>query len=116
MHSSAPTLKPLDAVYHSLLRLITGDGFRTHRCILYEKAGWQPLVARREQHSICFIYKALLGKLPGYFTGLLSYRSISHCIRSLEYLALENFYVRTEIRKLAFKYDAPHKWNNLESF
>lgn len=49
VHSPASTLSPLDAVYHRALRFITGDGFRTHYCLLHQKAGWQSLAVRREQ-------------------------------------------------------------------
>lgn len=43
MNASAVTLKPLDAVYHSALRFITGDNYNTHHCELYAKVGWPPL-------------------------------------------------------------------------
>ena len=78
MHSPASAVKPLDAGYHPALRFITADGFRTLCCLLYEKVGWQTLAVRREQHCILFIYKALLGRLPGFLTCLFNYRSISH--------------------------------------
>lgn len=35
MHATATVLKPLNAVYHSVLHLITGDRFPTHHCLLY---------------------------------------------------------------------------------
>lgn len=35
---------------------------------------------------------------------------------SQEHLVLENHHVCTEIGKLALKYYAPHKWNNLQKF
>ena len=34
MHAAAQTLKPLDAVYHSSLRFIRGDRFRTCQCAI----------------------------------------------------------------------------------
>ncbi len=114
MHFPSSTLKLLDAVYHSALRFTTGDGFRTHRCILYEKVGWQSLAVRREQHCMLFIYEALLGKLPGYLSCLFNYRSLSYCTRSQDYSVLKNHHVSTEIGKMALKYYAPHKWNNLQ--
>ena len=55
MHASLSTLKPLDAVYHNALRFITGDDYRTHHCLLYEKVGWPSLTVRREQHCICYL-------------------------------------------------------------
>ena len=48
MYASPATLKPLDAVYHSALRFIAGDGFLTHHCISYGKVGWLCLTIRRE--------------------------------------------------------------------
>lgn len=71
MHASAQTLKPLDALYHSSIRLITGDGYQTHHCTLYEKVGWCSLSTCREQHCLIFIFKAILNKLPFYLNRLL---------------------------------------------
>jgi len=34
------TLKPLDAIYHSTLLLITLGSSGTHHCELFEKVGW----------------------------------------------------------------------------
>ena len=110
MHASAATLKSLDSVYHSALRLINGDSFRTHHCILYQKAGWQSLAVRREKHCILFIYKALLGKLPTYISCLLNYRSLSHYTRSQDYLVLEEHLVSTEVGKLAFTFISNVFW------
>lgn len=45
------TLKHLDAVYHCGLCFISGDNYRTHQCVLYEK-----VVTTREQYIIAFIY------------------------------------------------------------
>ena len=74
-----PTLKPLDAVFHCALRVIigdgsrthhcalrviTGDGSRTHLCVLYQTSGLGLLYVRREQNSLVLIYKALMQKLP----------------------------------------------------
>ena len=73
MHASSTALKSLDTVYHSALRFITGDKFLTHHCILYEKVSWPSLRARREEHCLLFIYKALLGQLPLYLSSLLTH-------------------------------------------
>ena len=35
LHTSPSTLKPLDSMYHSILRFITGDYTVTHHCILF---------------------------------------------------------------------------------
>lgn len=96
MNSPAYTLKPVDAVYHSALRFKTEDGFIMHRCLLYEKVGWQ-------SHCILFIYKALLGKLTGYLSCLLNYKSSLHCTKFQHYLDPKNHHVNTETGKLALK-------------
>lgn len=49
MHSAAPTLKSLPAVYHSALRFTTGDGFRGRNSKLYERVGRQSLAVGGEQ-------------------------------------------------------------------
>lgn len=104
------THKPLDAVYDSALRFITGDDFRS--IVVYcRRDGWQSLTVRRKPHCILFIYKALLGKLH---SCLRNYKSCSHCTRFQDYLVLENRHVNTEIVKLALKYYAPQKWNSLQ--
>lgn len=59
MHASAATLKPLDAVYHSALRFITGDNYNTHLCELYAKVGWPSLSVSHDRYWISFIYKKL---------------------------------------------------------
>ena len=64
MHASQTVLKPLDAVFHSALRFITGYGFRTHHCDLYTQVNWPSLANRREQHILLLIFKALSGKVP----------------------------------------------------
>lgn len=74
MHASASVLKPLDAVYHSAIRFITGDRFSTHHCTLYQKVNWLPLKTRREMHLALFVYKALLHKLPPFINSLLTVR------------------------------------------
>uniref|UniRef100_A0A3B3ZLW3 Uncharacterized protein n=1 Tax=Periophthalmus magnuspinnatus TaxID=409849 RepID=A0A3B3ZLW3_9GOBI len=71
MQTSA-TLKPSDTLFHSVLRFITGDEYKTHHCSLYEKVGWPQLSVRREQHCIKFIYEGRLDRLPGYLTCLLN--------------------------------------------
>src|SRR4029434_3433276 len=71
MYAAPSTLKLLDSVYHSAIRFVTGDAFRTHHCNLYKNVGWSPLADRREKHCIVFVYKALVGKLPNYLMSLL---------------------------------------------
>ena len=109
MHSAPSSLKPLHAVYHASLRFITGNSFRTHHCNLYLKVGWSSLAMRRKQHCCLFIYKALLGKLPGYISNLLNSRLGEHQICSLDYLVLKIPRVRTEMGKTAFQYYSPTK-------
>lgn len=76
------------------------------------KLGGSRLAVRRVQHRILFICRALLGKLP----KSLSIESYLHCNRHQNYLVLEILNVHSEIGKLAFKYYAPHKWNNLQKY
>lgn len=45
-------LKPLDTVEHSAIRFITGDGFMTHHCQLYQDVSWTSLTLRRDQHCL----------------------------------------------------------------
>ena len=115
MYASPSVLKPLDIIYHSAIRFITGDGFMTHHCHLYQNVGWTSLALRREQHCILFIYKTLLKKLPLYLLSLLSFRSLNYFTRAYNSLALNIPAVKTEIGKFAFDYFAPFKWNNLLS-
>ena len=115
MHASPSTLKPLDTVYHAAIRFITGDGFMTHHCQLYQNAGWTSLALRREQHCLLFIYKALLHKLPVYLTNLLTFKSFSYATRAHNALALNIPNVRTNVGTIAFEYFAPFKWNHFLS-
>ena len=91
--AAATTLKPLDAIYHSALRFVTGDSFDTHHCILYQKVGWTLLKTRRSLHYSLFVYKALLHKLLSHLTLLLKYRhlnclELSNSIAKLAFLTL----------------------------
>lgn len=111
----AETLKPLDALYHSALRFITGDGYQTHHCILYEKVGWPSLSIRREQHCLTFIYKAILNKLPFYLTALLKPKISVYSTRAQEHFILDIPFMNTELGKTAFFFFGPHKWNTLQN-
>ena len=102
MHAAFSTLKPLDAVYYSALRFITGDRFRTHHCVFYDKIGWPFLSVRREQHCVIFVYKALRHVLPDYLTNFISFRTCNLHARSQESLILNIPNVRTELGKTAF--------------
>ena len=114
MHASASTLKPLNAVFHSALRFITGDRYLTHHCILYEKVGWPSLEVRREQHCLLFIYKALCGKLPLYLTSLLKLCTSGYNTRSQTQLRLHIPRMKCELGKTAFSFYAPDRWNRLQ--
>lgn len=52
LDTAALILKPLDSVYHSALRFITGDAYDTPHCILYNIAGWSSLAQRLDKHLI----------------------------------------------------------------
>ena len=112
--ASATTLKPLDAVYHSAIRFITGDPYDTHHCTLYANVGWPSLAQRRDKHMYLFIYKALLDTLPPYICALLSQTSNSYCTRSSELLLLNIPRIRTDFGETAFSFCAPTAWNNLQ--
>ena len=114
MHASSTVLKSLDAVYHSALRFITGDKYLTHHCVLYEKVNWPSLAARREEHCLLFIYKALIGQLPLYLSSLLTHVNNNYCTRSQSHIRLCIPRVRTEQGKTAFSYYAPDKWNKFQ--
>ncbi len=88
-HASASTLKPLDSVYHSALRFITGDSYSTYHCILYEKVGWASLTVRCDSHWFLFIYKALNGNLSSYITTLLNWSYSHYSSRSNDWPMLE---------------------------
>ena len=62
-HAAASVLKPLDRVNHSALRFITGDGYRTHHRVLYEKVDWSSLEERRNKHCFLYIFMELLGSV-----------------------------------------------------
>ena len=115
MHAAHSSLKPLDAVYHSALRFITGDAFTTHHCRLYGKVGWPSLAKRREQHCILFIYKALLKTLPDYLNCLLEPKEGHYHTRSQDFFTLEIPTVNSELGKTAFRFYGPHMWNSLQS-
>lgn len=52
-HAARSNLKPL-AGYHRL-RFITGDKYRTHHCVWYEKVGWSSLLwHQKENYTISF--------------------------------------------------------------
>ena len=40
MIASATILNEMNTIYHSALRFITGAGFRTHHCFLYQALDW----------------------------------------------------------------------------
>jgi len=60
----------------------------TCRCILYKKVGWTSTTMRLDKHSRLF-YKALIGKLPSYFTALLNWCSGPCSTRSNDWLWLQ---------------------------
>ena len=113
-NASITTLLPLDTVYHSALRFITGESYSTHHCTLYDRVGWSSLSERRTKHWHQFIFKAIDGKLPPYITLLLNWRPRTRGTRSNEWLALDIPSVRSELGKSAFCFDAPTSWNTLQ--
>ena len=114
-NAAATTLKPLDAIYHSALRFITGDPYDTHHCTLYLKVGWPALSTRRDHHWFVFIYKALLNKAPPYISSLLQSNSSTHRTRSQNHIPLLVPRANTDLGKTAFGFSAPFTWNQLQS-
>ena len=114
MHASQTVLKPLDAVFHSALRFITGYGFRTHHCDLYTQVNWPSLENRRKQHLLLLIFKALAGKVPLYLSSLLKHREISYFTRSQSYITLEVPHTSSKLGETAFYSYAPVKWNEIQ--
>ena len=107
-------LKPLDSVYHSALRFITGAKYDTHHCILYDKVGWSSLSSRRDYHWFLFIFKTIIGKLPPYLSSLLTQSIGTYQTRSNDQFVFKIPRVRTELGRSAFSYDAPYTWNFLQ--
>ena len=102
--SSPATLKPLDAVYLSALCFITGDGFLTHRCILYEKVGWLCLTIQREQPCLLFT-KPFVVSSPRFYALVIKW---SDTIRLIIPRMI------SETGKPAFTFYAPDKQNELQ--
>ncbi len=71
-HAAASTLEPLNVIYHSALRFVTGDNYNTHHCVLCSKVGWPSLAERRNRHWLIFIFKALKVNDLLIFLGCLS--------------------------------------------
>ena len=113
-NATACSLKALDSVYHSALRFITGDGYSTHHCVLYSKVGWSSLTERRQNHWYLFIYKGIVGKLPGYISDMLVWNSGPYQTRSNDCLMLKVPRFHSELGKSAFSYGAPTSWNKLQ--
>ena len=112
---AAPSaLKPLDAVYHSALRWVTGDSYGTHHCTLYVNAGLPSLSERRELHWHLYIFKAITGKLPPYICNLLDHSQDPYRTRSNNVKTLKVPFARTELGKEAFSVSAPRAWNDLQ--
>ena len=49
-NAASTTLEPLNTVYHSAIRFITEDSFRTHHCHLYDRVDWPSLENRHKRH------------------------------------------------------------------
>lgn len=64
--------KKIDVLYHLALCFITGAAARTHHCTMYEMVQWSSLSLRRKFHSLIFIAKIPMGKLPHYILNLLT--------------------------------------------
>ena len=106
--NAAPTtLLPLDTVYHSALRFITGESYSTHHCSLSETVGWPFLAKRRTRNWYQCIFKAIDGKLPPHITLLLDWQNVTYRTRSGDRLNFEVPSVQSELHvgKSAFCFD-----------
>ncbi len=114
-HASSTTLHPLDTIYHSALRFITGNSYNTHHCDLYSKVGWPSLSNRRDRHWNLFILKAITGLLPSYINLLVSFNAGLYHTRSKDWLTLQVPSVNSKLGKTSFSYCAPTTWNTLQN-
>ena len=113
--NAAPSvLKPLDTVYHSALRFISGEHYRTHHCILYDRVGWPSLVDRRNKHWYLFIFKTIDGTLPLYLKSLLEWDPGTYRTRSSDWLKLKLPTAKTKLGETAFCFNASNTWNELQ--
>ena len=112
--ASPSVLKPLDTVYHSALRFISGAPYMTHHCILYDRVGWPSLNDRRNKHWYLFIFKAIDGTLPLYLKSLLDWKPVTYETRSSDWLMLKIPTMNTELGKTAFCFNAANTWNELQ--
>lgn len=113
---ACPTvLAKLDPLYHATLRFISNSPFRTHHCNLYSSVGWTSLATRRLQHWYMFIYKAFLGKLPGYICSKFERIQSSHSLRSNTWVRFKVPAIRTEASKRSLFFFGPWSWNDLQT-
>ena len=113
--NAAPTtLEPLKTAYHSAIRFITGDAYRTHHCLLYDKVGWLSLENRRAFHLYLFIFKAIIGKLPPYINSMLSLKPNPYASRSSSWITFNIPLMKSDLGKTAFSALAPRMWNQLQ--
>ena len=114
MNATAQCLQMLDTVYHGALRFITNYRSLTHRCTLYSKVNWPSLSTRRLSHWHVFIYKAIIGYLPGYLSCLLIRKESSYELRSQDLLLMTTSKFDSDLGKKAFGVSAPDAWNTLQ--
>jgi hypothetical protein len=89
MHGSASVLKKLDAVYHAVLRFVTGANLCTHHCFLYTSVGWDSLTFRRTRHWLILVFKAVSQKLPNDLNSKIQWSNSIYQTRSRDMLVLE---------------------------
>ena len=113
-NATSTTLGPLNTVYHSAIRFITGDAYRTHHCLLYDKVEWLSLENRRKLHLYMFIFKALIGKLPPYISAMFHLKSHAYSTRSSRWITYETHRMNSDLGRTAFSSLAPSTWNKLQ--
>ena len=113
-NAAATDLVPLNSVYHSAIRFITGDDYSTHHCTLYDRVGWTSLEVRRKRHWHFFLFRTLTGKQPQYLSSMLQYSNKPYSTRSSDWLTLHIPYMYSDLGKAAFSALAPSSWNRLQ--
>lgn len=80
--------------------------------IYYRKRWVGPLSV--EQHSLLFIYKELLQKLPMYLTTLVKVTKIEYSTRAQDWIVLEVPRAVSDLGRLLLVFNAPQMWNMLQ--
>lgn len=110
------TLQLLNSSCRSALDFTTNNKFDTQHCSLYYRQWLDGLHYNQEETALSlFTYKALLSKLPNYFTSLLSLEFNNCSTQFRNDLTLNIPHAHTNAGTTAFRYYSPFKWNKLQA-